>query len=481
MEANRKKIAAAWFYSQVYRDEQILPRDSMPQVQLPEEIKAMRAIEQGTQARSLSREEIFLRQGRLMAEYTDDYVYDRDVIRYFPTYQSFTDRELRGYFTWRSAWRRGEKNKTSLSYAFLYLYELLNQIGVSDPVDGYEKLKTFTAEYGELDKKILNYANQWLWDYVVYYGLDPILLSGRRECRFDEQLKVLMTPEDRSAESILEAAMELSSYRLERSRLYAKDPELLAAVTAAVWRRMGEYYKKHRKQSLTDDFFGPIVCCPVEMFRSAVFLADPQKRDADYVVDSLRSYHCHLGKWSARQPETAVTRSKKMGDLLRTMDSVLRKELGYDSNVQPGLSTKWILQIMEEEIASLKEAKRQEEARQVRIDYSKLSGIRTEALITRDKLIVDEEAEEEPQPEEESAEQETDEAAFSLSEDELRLLRSLLHGEELGWLREKGLMLSVLTDSINEKLFDEFGDTVLDDTPDVIEEYRRELKEILRL
>ena len=42
-------------------------------------------------------------------------------------------------------------------------------------------------------------------------------------------------------------------------------------------------------------------------------------------------------------------------------------------------------------------------------------------------------------------------------------------------------MLSVLTDSINEKLFDEFGDTVLDDTPDVIEEYRRELKEILRL
>ena len=90
-------------------------------------------------------------------------------------------------------------------------------------------------------------------------------------------------------------------------------------------------------------------------------------------------------------------------------------------------------------------------------------------------------AEEEPQPEEESAEQETDEAAFSLSEDELRLLRSLLHGEELGWLREKGLMLSVLTDSINEKLFDEFVDTVPDDTPDVIEEYRRELKEILRL
>ena len=42
-------------------------------------------------------------------------------------------------------------------------------------------------------------------------------------------------------------------------------------------------------------------------------------------------------------------------------------------------------------------------------------------------------------------------------------------------------MLSVLVDGINEKLFDVFGDTVLDDTPDVIEDYRDELKEILKL
>ncbi len=30
--------------------------------------------------------------------------------------------------------------ETSLSYAFLYIYELLNQIGVADPMDGYRKL-----------------------------------------------------------------------------------------------------------------------------------------------------------------------------------------------------------------------------------------------------------------------------------------------------------------------------------------------------
>ena len=43
-----------------------------------------------------SRESIFVKQGKLLANYEDDYVYDRPVLRYFPTYQSLTDPELRG-------------------------------------------------------------------------------------------------------------------------------------------------------------------------------------------------------------------------------------------------------------------------------------------------------------------------------------------------------------------------------------------------
>ena len=118
--------------------------------------------------------------------------------------------------------------------------------------------------------------------------------------------------------------------------------------------------------------------------------------------------------------------------------------------------------------------------RQVHIDYSKLSGIRSDSVITREKLIVDEETEEEPQPEVETAGPASLEG-FDLTEDEHRFLCCLLRGESVQWIREKGLMLSVLLDGINEKLFDVFGDTVLDDTPDVIEDYRDELKEILKL
>ena len=64
-------------------------------------------LENGMPAYRQSRESIFIKQGKLLAGYEDDYVYDRQVLRYFPTYQSLTDPELRGYFSWRTKLRRG--------------------------------------------------------------------------------------------------------------------------------------------------------------------------------------------------------------------------------------------------------------------------------------------------------------------------------------------------------------------------------------
>ena len=45
--------------------------------------------------------------------------------------------------------------------------------------------------------------------------------------------------------------------------------------------------------------------------------------------------------------------------------------------------------------------------------------------------------------------------------------------------RDSGIMLTVAIDEINERLFDDFGDTVIifdGDTPEIIEDYKEELK-----
>lgn len=491
MVSNRKKLASEWFYNTLYRDELIRPLQSRQAEALPEEIRAMREMESGVDAWRQTREQIFVRQAIRMADYEDTYSYDRDVVRYFPTYQSLTDRELRGYFSWRTKWRRGERTRTNLSFAFLYIYELINQIGVKDPVDGFEKLRVFEREYGALDDGIYGYLKQWLWDYVIFYRLDPVLLADRPEITFDRYLLSLGEADVHSVEKLMEATLALSAYRLDRSLLYAKEPELAGEVVARILRKVSGYYSSRRKESMCDDYFGPVISVPAELFRSAVFVKPKRQGDFDYVIDPLRSYQCRAGSWTVRCPDAAPGRSKKLGELVRTIDAMLRERIGGLPEIQPGLSTKWIVKIIDEEIRVCLQKREEAAANKIEFDFSKLGEIRRNASETREKLIVEEdenETGEEPvafggndsqtaQREGESDEDVRD----GLTDGERRLLRCLLYGQSICWVREEGLLLSVLVDGINEKLYERFNDTVLlfDTEPELLEEYLDDLREMI--
>ena len=73
--------------------------------------------------------------------------------------------------------------------------------------------------------------------------------------------------------------------------------------------------------------------------------------------------------------------------------------------------------------------------------------------------------------------------ALPLDEVQLALVRSLLREEPVEeLLRANRMMPSIAADSINEALFDEFGDTVLlceDDRLSVMEDYREDLERFL--
>ena len=90
----------------VYCDEPIQRSADAPTVEkLPKLIRAMRSIAQ-VSGRFQPREEIFVKQARLMEHYEDDFIFDGTVTRYYPTYESLSDVELRGYFEWRTQVRR---------------------------------------------------------------------------------------------------------------------------------------------------------------------------------------------------------------------------------------------------------------------------------------------------------------------------------------------------------------------------------------
>ena len=154
----------------------------------------------------------------------------------------------------------------------------------------------------------------------------------------------------------------------------------------------------------------------------------------------------------------------------------MRECYGYGRPIQYKLDTKWILKIIQEEARNLLAEKKAAEEKKITIDYSRLARIRSDAAVTRDRLMVEEEAPpaQTPAPAEEPED-------TPLTKDEYRLLQSLLYGRDYGWVRSSGLMLSVLVDGINDKLYDTFSDSVLlgDDPPELIEDYIPDLKEMI--
>ena len=114
--------------------------------------------------------------------------------------------------------------------------------------------------------------------------------------------------------------------------------------------------------------------------------------------------------------------------------------------------------------------KKAAEAKKITIDFSQLSRIRRDVAITRDKLTVEEDWEEElPEPVPEAAPQAQpapaappDAGDCPLVPAEYRLMQNLLYGTDYGWVQSEGYLLSVLVDGINEKLYDTFQDSVLE-------------------
>lgn len=480
MDTNRMKKAAEWFYNTVFRDEAIRPKAINPSQKLPSLLRTARSLENTPSNPWQSREAIFIKQAKLLVNYEDDYEFHEPVVRYFPTYQALTDQELRGYFSWRTKLRKGDMQKTSLTFAFLYIYELLNQIGVSEPLEGYQKLVAFREDYGSLDGNIVSYLNQWLTDYVVYYQLDANLQADSKQVLFDRSICVLDMIREQEDSKVICAISQLAPKWLSRSKFYAAYKADCDRVIVRVLRRVSDHYATRTKKNMVAQFFGPYQTYPIRLFETAVFYDPMKKKNLEYVLDERCVYRCQNGLWTVTKHSASAKSSKKLEDILKTVDAIMREECGYKHPVKYENDTKWLIKMIREEVQALLAEKKAAEAAKITIDYSQLAKIRKEAALTQEKLTVEEDVEEPvseviaPAPQTVSPSQDC-----PLSEPEYRLLHSLLYGNSIRWVRDEGYILSVLVDGINEKLYDTFMDSVLDDTPGLIEDYIEDLKEMI--
>lgn len=465
--------------SKVYSDEPIIMTASQMKQYTPPKYREMRKIARSRGYYFDADAKLFYEQGKFMEDFEDNFEYHGEFARYYPTYQVMNDLQLRGYFSWRTDVRQGKIEKTSLSFVFVYIYELLNGIGVASTEEGFQALRDFWTAYRVHDARVDMYMKLWLKDYVVYYGLDNALLADFMDSSFDGNLMILLKPEGHDLHGVFSALNLHSSYNLENSRFYKKYPDDVETVVYRVFLLLSEYYNRRRKNNLCEKFFGKMLPHSYTMFQSAVVYLPKRHPDGTYEINDINRYICKNGLWSCEQFFWHGGKSQEIGALLKNIDFFMRQAYEFKSTLKEAGATKLFLETIQSVIQELEEEKKRNARPVIDIDLSKLQGIRRTSLETQSKLLVEEEPEAEIIPVAATPENETD-----LDDGAYRFLQCLLYDRPYAEaLRESGQMLSVLVDTINESFMESIGDTILlleGDTPELIEDYIDELKGIIK-
>ena len=326
-----------------------------------------------------------------------------------------TDRQLRGYFTWRARVRAGQVEQTAASFAYAYLYELLMGIGVEPGRKAFGAIEAFWKTYRQFDPGMDRYVPEWLVDYVVEHDLPAELAVPYAHLEHDAAIAVLeraekdalaaAPPKGRRRQPTDFAAMgdhagefaqsvcQLSSYRLDESRLYKERPEDVSCVLLAVYSRLTLHYRGSRTQGLTETLFGLRFAVRHVMYASAVRYEPGFHEDCVYELSPTRRYVCKNGLWSCDSYHDGGARSAKLGQIVRAVDRQLRQALGYAHPLKDHAEAKYLVKIIDDEIAAYLGWKQAAAPRRVEIDLSKLAGIRSAAAVTREALLVDEERE----------------------------------------------------------------------------------------
>ncbi len=383
------------FADTLYTDEPIRLADADRAAYTPPRIRAMRKIG----ARFDTEAKIFWQQGLFMADFEDDFDFRGAVIQYYPTYRALMDAQLRGYFSWRTKVRRGDVQRTSLSFAFLYAYELLNRIGVDSPEEGFRTLRAFWEAYRQIDARLDSYLPIWLRDYAVYHDLDASCLAGLPDEAFDASLAVLLDYENRDAAEVFTALNSLSAYDLEKSRYFAKHPDEAQAAAVRVFAAVSKYYNRKDADAAREKLFGRLTTSGYTMFRSAVFHHRLRQENRVYALSGFHRYICTGNVWTCERFVGYGANNRKIGEILRETDYLLRESGGFPSALKPGKLNKTLKAKIAKEIAAFRaeEEAREKAKNAVRIDASKLGAIRASALKTQQRLLVDEEEEQAPE------------------------------------------------------------------------------------
>jgi hypothetical protein len=468
---------------------------------------------------------IFYKQAQFMKDFEDNYNKVVPFSSYFPYYQSMNYEQLRTYFTWRTKLRKGVVENTSLSYAFIYIYELINNIGVENPVDGLNKLFFFWKSVIKFDMGIDKYVIKWLKDYYIYYEMPnsfkDFLLQNNLQ---DNYLNIVFYEPEKKCDLVQLSAM--SKYNIKKSNFYNDEKKLVKDCSEFVIDRLKSLFSK------SDLGFESMIFQTAKSkldwvpFEGALFYQHVKQTNRQIVLSNVEVYTFNQNKCLRSVLITRDSGKYLLAYIFKQMEAVLRKVTNYKFKITANvniINTETLLKLGALGISIEKvvtdatlEFYADRNKTIVSVDKSALEKIRAEALQTQEKLSIPEgsleqatiftnennktnkankaieaiETNETNKIEDNRVEQnlltQNDKwLSFKnlLSELELKALAIILQDDRdiKKFADENRLMIEVLVDSINEKAFDSIGDNVLeiDYSINIYDEYRDKIMHII--
>ena len=469
---------------------------------IPEKIRQMRRLYAYDGGSSLEKYRNFYRQGKFMEDYEDDAPWNGAFRCYFPTYHDLNLPQLRGYFTWRTHVRRGDFQPIATSLAYIYLYELLNGIGTTSPEDALEKMRAFEVGFldsGVGDQRMRGNLRRWMLEYAVLHQLPPALARQYADpglIQRDASLEALRVPDEVADEALFSALCSFGGKKLPQSPVVTKFGALGKHLFAAAWCHGAQAHLSDGRDLFTA-CFGVRRAFSWYPLANAVYWEEQAHPDTDYALDACRAYHCRHGAWQEECYEKLYFDLDRFQAFLHETDRLLRKFLKTGAYLREKPGEGWATPYGEAAIRAQQQAEREAVRPRITIDLSHLEQIRQDASVTRDSLLTEEEREvgmeDSPVsspaslpagPAAENEPETADNGSFPALDDlHSDLLLALLRGEPVETALKAGhLMPSVAADTINEALFDEIGDNVLEcdgNTITLVEDYRDDLLQLL--
>ncbi len=464
---------------------------------IPQKLRQLRRMFEYSREITRSRAEAFYKQAVFMKDYEDDVQWEGAFSCAYPSYSDLTTVQLRGYFTWRTAVRKGEYGEIPASAAYIYIYELLNGIGADSPADILQKLKDFEkgfidAGYGT--EQMRNDLRRWRFELAVISGFpaDTILHDISPDiAQTDENLLILKEPAGHTDEEVAGAMRFFGGKKYDSAAKYHHDKA--DRLFSEIWRTAVADKQLHGQDVFTR-CFGTKRSRYWYPLQNALYYDFHAPGNMTVRLGEHRTYE-HIGvSWYETSFSSLCMDSKPLLSFLRETDALLRRHFRTGHYLKEKRSDKWVDPFVNEVINSLIEAEREAARPKINIDLTGLEKIRSDALVTRDSLLTEEElaemqtANEPAPPAEDTAENEEervipDTPEIPLDAVHIGILRRVLQGQSADDIMKKDhLMPSIAADTINEALYDEIGDTVLeceDDKLTVVEDYREDVIRLL--